>query len=228
MDDEGFLKDYEPKKCPLCFRGLRKTKLRQIPCGHTICNNCVAESFRYIIKQRFFSRPYCHHPIACWHPFPDEWAKELLRPGEWTRYRDLADEHREKESRTAVYCPNLECNSYISVRRRVKTQGIAKCTCGGKTCILCLEKAHEGETCQVAMERRKAQGVIDIIQEEQTLKTMARMGCKLCPDCGMVIEKDQGCDSMRCEVCDKPFEWSLEPEFGASTDKVVKTASKHI
>lgn len=205
--------------CPICLKDTRKPQLRRLPCNHVTCRACIVDFLRSAISAKHFIAPACGLCTGCGDrtsgeskkaaEFPVQWAKELLRPREWTLYRDRVDELAEIRSGTAVRCHSAECMLWIPPRHRSKGRKIAVCKCKERTCMACLEEAHDGETCEaVALERERAEEKAlrdeaararkaeDAENERESLRAMSKMGCRTCPGCNMAINKNGGCSHM--------------------------------
>ncbi|KAF6844838.1 IBR domain-containing protein [Colletotrichum musicola] len=214
--------DTADSTCPICLKDTRKPQLRRLPCNHVTCRACVVDFFRSAISAKHFITPACglcagardgtsgESRMAA--GFPVHWAKEVLRPREWTRYRDRLDELAENRSGTAVRCHSSECKLWIPPRHRAKGRKIAVCKCKVWTCMACMEEAHDGETCEaVALERKKAEEAMEALRDEaekarkaeeaegerMSLRTMSNMGCRKCPRCKIAIDKNGGCSQMQ-------------------------------
>lgn len=68
-------------------------------------------------------------------------------------------------------------------------------SCGAKACVSCDRPYHDGETCKQYQARAKRQNV----DEEKATAKQIESTCKKCPNCTKNIEKDGGCDQVRCK-----------------------------
>lgn len=73
--------------------------------------------------------------------------------------------------------------------------------CGAKACASCDRPWHEGETCEEYQKRLKAQNLQE--EEAASQKTIQKQS-KPCPTCKANIERNGGCDAMRCK-CGEHF-----------------------
>ena len=87
----------------------------------------------------------------------------------------------EDESKTAKEEPN--------------TTNICKCRkCGALSCVPCDRPYHRGESCKAYQLRIK--GHVD--EEDEALRVIGNI-TQPCPECGVRILKDGGCDDMECK-----------------------------
>ena len=73
--------------------------------------------------------------------------------------------------------------------------------CGAKACANCDRPWHEGETCDEFQKRLKAQNVAN---EEAASQKTIQQASKPCPGCKANIQRNGGCDAMRC-ICGAHF-----------------------
>ncbi|KAF2164965.1 hypothetical protein M409DRAFT_56313 [Zasmidium cellare ATCC 36951] len=76
-------------------------------------------------------------------------------------------------------------------------------TCRRRYCVRCEVPMHKGVTCeefQGQLRRRQD-------QEEKTSREFLEGYAKTCPECGVRIRKDGGCDHMTCKRCKHEFCW---------------------
>lgn len=77
-------------------------------------------------------------------------------------------------------------------------------TCGFRLCIHHKVPWHEGDTCKEYDYRTN--GSLKRVEEQSSEKTK-KDTTKPCPKCKAPIEKNDGCDHMRCK-CGRKFNWS--------------------
>lgn len=101
-----------------------------------------------------------------------------------------------------IVCLNSGCGAYFSIEdcgsdqksehagKKSKDDSIkAACpNCEHALCLTCNRPWHLG-TCNNAKQ----------LEDEESEKTIRRMGAKACPKCGVNIEKRGGCDHMTCK-----------------------------
>lgn len=81
-------------------------------------------------------------------------------------------------------------------KKKPKRDEICICeTCGAKACVSCDRLYHDGETCARYQKRVKRQTGAE---EEASLAHIGK-ACKKCPKCEKNIEKNGGCDQVRCK-----------------------------
>ncbi|KAK1543261.1 hypothetical protein CPAR01_03894 [Colletotrichum paranaense] len=203
------------KDCVLCGKACKKATRKDFSCGcDPYCTTCATAYLKSCISKPF-RKPKCDGGCGSQKPFPDLWARQLLRRKEATTYFDLADEADEVSRNAALYCHDTACGRYIPLRYRFGLNNVAgtvsgtgTCPCGKLTCIGCGDKVHQGETCAEVEARWKAEGKLKEELERQSRRTMEQLTIKQCPVCGSPAEKaDGGCNYVQCASCENTFDW---------------------
>ena len=68
---------------------------------------------------------------------------------------------------------------------------------------------HEGLTCDEQEEERKGGDVL-------FKRWLEKSGAKQCPGCGASIQKVDGCNHVKCSVCETHICWVCLGKFGAN------------
>ena len=113
-----------------------------------------------------------------------------------------------------VSCPSASCNFGALIEPR---NNIFNCVeCRAQYCIACNVPMHKGEPCaqyrerareEKERERAEEQARRHEIDNDESQKTV-QATTKGCPECGVRLQKSQGCDHFTCE-----FHYSdIDPE----------------
>ena len=103
-----------------------------------------------------------------------------------SRYSDLQSQKR-ADAYPCVYCEK-PCR---------KTESTTRIICDGcnfNFCYICKESYHYDHSCSI-------ETLLDQVQREYG------EDCKLCPACLIPIEKNEGCNAMKCTFCKTRFCW---------------------
>jgi hypothetical protein len=91
------------------------------------------------------------------------------------------------------WCQNYHCDEGAALEdEAAKVSTCAKC--GFDSCVPCQRPAHPGETC--AEYKARIKGRVD--EEDKSLKAIEKT-TKPCPKCGVKVQKNGGCDHVRCK-----------------------------
>lgn len=91
---------------------------------------------------------------------------------------------------------------------------LIECPCGSSFCFKCGELSHMPCDCKMAEE-----WILKSQAESENL-TWIMANTKRCPKCTKPIEKNQGCNHMKCQQCGHDFCWVCEgpwKEHGSAT-----------
>ncbi|KAF2656747.1 hypothetical protein K491DRAFT_368676 [Lophiostoma macrostomum CBS 122681] len=208
---EGIVKEKPaPKKqsvveCKICaswrlekyFKEPKDVKL----CDHLrdTCKLCVEK----MIKAQITDRALQDAVLAC--PFPNctfvlnfKMVKDIVSAGVFENWDKALVKHYLGASKDFVACLDPECGHHFSVdlfRTECNRKKKIDCPyCSFNMCIKCSRPWHTGQGCSGAQAEEKA-----------SEKTIQKMGAKKCPSCGLNIQKDGGCDHIKCKNCNYNF-----------------------
>ncbi len=111
------------------------------------------------------------------------------------------------------WCPAPNCMNAIVLHDVLETKNEAvTCTCGVTFCFRCgAETDHRPNSCRMFGEWRKKQAGGDTTLNDQLIATISRQ----CPKCNTSIQKNGGCNHMRCTYCSYHFCWQCMAKFGS-------------
>ncbi|KAK0375954.1 hypothetical protein CLIM01_06692 [Colletotrichum limetticola] len=177
------------KDCVLCGKACKKATRKDFSCGcDPYCTTCATAYLKSCISKPF-RKPKCDGGCGSQKPFPDLWARQLLRRKEATTYFDLADEADEVSRNAALYCHDTACGRFGLNNVAGTVSGTGTCPCGKLTCIECGDKVHQGETCAEVEARWKAEGKLKEELERQSRRTMEQLTIKQCPICQSLLRR---------------------------------------
>ena len=207
------IKDYfsqnnlPPNTCPICYNEYNPEETISLKCEHKMCKECYVE----YITNKLLTEPNSILMTPC----PLNGCNLYLTR---TIFKKCITERKYQlifakslvrnfiaRNNNIKPCPNPKCN--LSIRVPVSILKEIKCNCGFIFCFLCLEDSHIPCDCEMAKlwresTKEKGSGEDFIWMRENT---------KNCPKCGINIEKNQGCNHMRCRRelggCGHEFCW---------------------
>lgn len=184
---------------------------KSVRSSHKLCLSCLE---KYI--QPYIKNFYSNHKIKTDLTFPccGDWkcrrnneCKQLIElnklsiPEQSNLYTDLLKIQLLKHKHTSM-CPN--CTNVILVN--INYIGKIECSCGQSYCRGCGHSPyHEEKSC--------AQNTLHISSDPDVKfisELIRRKLVKLCPHCQYPIEKDAGCNKMKCDYCHCIWCWLCE------------------
>lgn len=189
--------------CEICFNSFSPEEKAQaaIKCGHLYCTSCWEKYIKAEIGKG-------NTKIKC----INEGCKYILKESEISRlcqkdknifslYKTKLEEKKIIENPDIKNCPIKNCNSLLHLKRKPilfgffskekKNRFFIKCGNGHKICFNCLKIYHKG-SCST-------------YYDSSILEKLKNKDYRLCPSCGVVIERNQGCPHIKCASC--KYEW---------------------
>ncbi|KNA13049.1 hypothetical protein SOVF_120280 [Spinacia oleracea] len=187
--------------CHVCMENVQFNTATQMDCQHSFCNDCWTEHFIQQIRDGHSRRIRC---MA--HKCNTICDESVIRNLVSKRDQDLAKkfdrvllESYIEENKFVNWCPSVpHCGNAIRVEGDVLCE--VGCTCGLQFCFGCLSEAHSPCSCLMWDLWSKKW------KDESLNLNWIKVNTKNCPSCQKPVEKNEGCNIVRC-VCGKPFCW---------------------
>ncbi|KAL4463271.1 hypothetical protein ABPG74_007272 [Tetrahymena malaccensis] len=195
--------------CLLCETPLQSSEKYSLDCGHFFCKSCFQEYMNSIIIQgnQIFQK-------TC----PQEGCSEMICLNE---YLEFFKNHQQQiqiqniiindcllKSEYLQVCPLRNCeNIFKFTRQNAKQQYNLNCDCLKKfSCQSCQDEAHLPLTCQ---QKQKWDRMIQS-EDQNITKNLQYLiqNTKACPSCKSPVEKNGGCQHMKCWNCQTRFCWA--------------------
>lgn len=202
-------------------RNPRKKKI------NPVCKLCIGNSMSARLDMLGVRHIHtgCLEP-GCTTPWPDGFIMTYLPAGApLERYNtEMFAVWKTEHNPPLLTCPSPTCTAEGLPDPTARGYPQVSChTCSFRSCAECAVPWHDKLTCA----EFRAQRINKLLDdpERATLKLMQKKDARRCPNCGLLVEKDGGCDSMHCTGCSKFFNWSAaasavvgarkpEPAFG--------------
>ena len=188
-------------ECPVCFDEVSLSSVPiKMPCGHSWCRTCFHNYLVAASEQKFFPLTCLGNEGKCTERISLYAAKEVLSAADFDATVSAAfDTYVQTHPEELHYCPTPDCTQVF----RPAPEGIfLQCpSCLVRICPTCNADAHDGLTC--------AESKDDDSFKEWT----AQRDVKRCPGCNIAIEKDEGCNHMKCTVCQTHICWMCMKTF---------------
>jgi len=115
------------------------------------------------------------------------------------RYQRFSLEHYIENNKYLSFCPSPGCSMVFEVDPGLIIE--MECKCGYYSCSKCKQISHEPSLCEIAEKWL----IKNSSESENIAWIIART--KKCPKCKIPIEKNQGCNHMKCAKCLHEFCW---------------------
>lgn len=185
--------------CGICFTPISETEAAFLLCGHQFCANCCCQYFQAkIINDGEGNRIKCPEP-DCKLLIDDETIMELIPENVKHRFEILISDTFVSSHPLIRWCRSTDCEYAIKVQKVEYFPVI--CKCGFESCVSCGELWHDSVTC--ALLKKWIQCSLEDAESYKWIQENA----KKCPKCTINIEKNGGCNHMRCRSCNYEFCW---------------------
>ena len=210
-----------PKSCGLCLGELVAPGFA-LRCGHTFDKACWAAYLLSIVTERGqgCALACCPaHADGCTEPVTNTAVTALASVAVAERWRRFELRQFVHASRGMAWCPAPACSAAVVApgarggndsgglssgdgRHNVANLRTAACgACGMRFCFLCSREAHEPASCAHVEAWALKCGA-----ESQSAGWIVAH-TKKCPACGVRVEKNQGCNHMRCKNAGCGHDW---------------------
>jgi len=202
--------EQRPFECPMCLNEdvhIRNTF--DIGCSHRICKNCWSD---YVVSNIKSGKqcinlqcPYYKCNVVVSPEYVVKFIPQNMTDLQY-RYQRFTLESYIESDVWLSFCPAPNCHFVIEVDPGLVID--IECKCGAFSCSKCkLLHSHRPCPCGMAnewiMKNTSDSGNVEWI----IAKT------KKCPKCHVHIEKNQGCNHMKCSNCKHEFCWLCKGEW---------------
>ncbi|KAI1176213.1 hypothetical protein F4777DRAFT_547510 [Nemania sp. FL0916] len=166
-------------ECVSCLDDFDPKDTVRAPC-HNYCNPCFQRLIESACKNEQHWPPKC-----CLNAIPHNTIIANVDEQQRQDYRARAREWNVPIAER-IYCSEPNCSEFIRPEYIIAAQGVARCTAGHYTCIVCRNARHEGDGCP---QDRDLQRTNALAEAE---------GWKRCYGCHAYVEHREACQHMTC------------------------------
>ncbi|KDQ61449.1 hypothetical protein JAAARDRAFT_122934 [Jaapia argillacea MUCL 33604] len=194
--------------CPVCF--CEATNPISLKCGHIYCTMCL----QHLLRSSSGAIPLkCVEEIGtvdgttkpCASSISLEVLRDLLSPAEEARlYNSRFQSHINGLPKDFHYCPTPDCQV---IYRTGKAGTVLRCPrCLVRICSSCHVEFHEGLACGEAQ--------YDAAEDLKAYQQWRlENGVKPCPNCNVDLQKNGGCNHIKCIRCETHMCWVCMATF---------------
>ncbi|XP_020508692.1 ranBP-type and C3HC4-type zinc finger-containing protein 1 [Labrus bergylta] len=215
MDSQDLLPNPEPVDCRICYVDLQPGEgvlLRE--CLHCFCRECL-RSVIMLSEEPEVSCPYRDDTYSCTSSLQEREIRALVPAEEYERWLQRGLSVAESRCEGSYHCATPDCLGWCVYEDSVN---VFHCpVCRKHNCLIC-KAIHEGMNCKQYQDDLAARAINDSAARRTThlLKTLVQSGEAMhCPQCGIIVQKRDGCDWLRCTVCHTEICWVTRgPRWG--------------
>ena len=200
--DELSLKKEEKIECEICndlFIASEKNTV--LNCGHSFCCSCWYDSLSVKIKENKLSSIKCLD-YYCKEKLTDAFIIYILNTDNdlIERYKRYKLELEIMNDPNKKLCPYPNCDSYLELIE-IKKKDVT-CKNNHAFCFECLDKPHGNLPCNTKLYN----SIIEFAKNHFVKK---------CPKCGIIIEKNEGCNHIICIQCGYQWCWLCNQKYNS-------------
>ncbi|XP_064640995.1 ranBP-type and C3HC4-type zinc finger-containing protein 1-like isoform X2 [Lineus longissimus] len=211
MDDRDLIRNTTMIECPVCFDMIPAgdgVVLRE--CLHESCRACLAD---YVLNFDGAQVP-CPHE-GCDENLQDREVKALVTPEVFMKYLHRSVSIAENRTPNSFHCKTPDCRGWVIYDDDVN---FFECNvCGHRNCLTC-KAIHEDLNCQeyqLELQMRAQNDENARKTQDMLMSLLAKGEAMKCPSCLIVLQKKDGCDWMRCTMCQTEICWATRgPRWG--------------
>ena len=203
-----------PFACQICLEDCRASDGFGLGCRHVFCRSCWSGFLSAAVSDEGANCIFKKCPAeACGEAVTMSVVHAMAPPDVAAKWAVFELKHFVTISKDMAWCPGAGCSNAFVARAAVKT---ATCSCGTRFCFKCSREAHQPVDCANL-------GVwLEKCGNESETANWILANTKKCPLCAVRIEKNQGCNHIKCtnKGCRFEFCWTcLGPwtDHGQST-----------
>ncbi|XP_029313853.1 ranBP-type and C3HC4-type zinc finger-containing protein 1 [Cottoperca gobio] len=215
LDGQEVLPNPDPVDCRICYVDLQRGEgvlLRE--CLHCFCRECL-RSVIMLSEEPEVACPYRDDTYSCSCFLQEREIRALVPAEEYERWLQRGLSVAESRCEGSYHCATPDCPGWCVYEDTVNVFHCPVCT--KLNCLIC-KSIHEGMNCKQYQDDLAARAVNDSAARRTThlLKTLVQSGEAMhCPQCGIIVQKRDGCDWLRCTVCHTEICWVTRgPRWG--------------
>ena len=192
--------EIEKKECEVCneiFLVNRNNKINN--CGHAFCSGCWYDFLSVKIKENKLPSIKCLD-YNCNEKLTDDFIINLLNKdiNLIKKYKKYKLELEIMNNPNKKLCPYPNCDSYLE-KKEIREKD-ATCKNNHSFCFECLKKPHGNLPCNENIDK-------------SILEFAKNNFVKKCPKCGIITEKNNGCNHITCAKCGYQWCWLCNKQY---------------
>ncbi|XP_035825201.1 ranBP-type and C3HC4-type zinc finger-containing protein 1 isoform X1 [Aplysia californica] len=207
LDELDLVPNPEPFLCPICFDDFGEGEgilLRD--CLHVFCKDCLTGAVQHSDEAELRC-PFQDDQYSCQALLQEREIRALVPPEVYMKFLQRGLNLAETAAKDSYHCKTSDCIGWCIYEDLVN---FFKCpVCQKENCLTC-KAIHEGLNCKQYQDdiRIRANNDMAARQTKEMLEGLVERGEAMhCPQCGVVVQKKDGCDWIKCSICKTELCW---------------------
>jgi hypothetical protein len=201
--------------CSICFEEISSNDIYIMDeCDHKFCRKCLIGYITSKIKSGETDSIRCPD-TKCKREMQLSELKQLVDHELLEKYDEFSLKKALSQMKNVLYCPNESCHNAMIVDD-TSVEDYILCSnesCKMKICIHCKVPYHDGINCEQYQHWK-----LNSTESEKQYKEWAEKNSKKCPQCKAGIEKNGGCNHIKCTKCNCNFCWLCGAIFNTTRE----------
>ncbi|KAJ1194817.1 hypothetical protein NDU88_004102 [Pleurodeles waltl] len=215
LDDEALVPNQEEIECLICYtKVLPGAGVLLRECLHSFCRECLRQVIHFC-EEPEVSCPFRNEAYSCSLKLQEREIRALVSAEEYRKFLERGLNVAESRSKNSYHCKMADCKGWCIYEDLVNEFWCP--ICQRTNCLIC-KAIHEGMNCRQYQDdiRIRAQNDSAARQTNDMLKRLVQVGDAMhCPLCKIIVQKKDGCDWIRCTVCQTEICWVTKgPRWG--------------
>ena len=203
---DKIITNVERIKCDLCNELFDHNNIiKHQECEKSYCKSCWLEHLNEKICNRILNIKCIND--KCNAELNDYFIEDIIKYDNklYNKYNLFKNRISILNNKDYIPCPIPDCEGYAIKKSQKKynfsNKYFMKCTYNHIFCNNCKTKAHEGKDCSKNQDSNKIESDLNI----DSIKDSTEF--KQCPNCHILISRNQGCNHIICKNCNYQFCW---------------------
>jgi ariadne-1 len=194
-------------QCEICLEDREAGEAFALGCGHAFCTACWRDCLAVAVKDAGSCIGARCPAQRCSEAITVGAVSALAAPEVAARWQLFEQKHFVSVAKNMAWCPAPGCSNAFVARTAVR---YVKCNCGLNFCFRCSKEAHAPVACD------QLESWLEKCGNESETANWILVNTKKCPQCQARIEKNQGCNHIKCsnKGCRHEFCWVRAPPRG--------------
>jgi hypothetical protein len=199
-------------ECPICASDWTIQEMYTVDgCDHRICLECMKNYVETKISTRDVKNIPCPMGPNCPEQVSFDQVRHVLPWELFERFDVMLLDVTLESDPNCRFCPRPGCGTAMMGDPHRPMMNCPRPGCNFAYCFNCREAWHADTTCALYQEWKAENNGADA-----KFGNWAAANAKPCPKCSVLINKDGGCNHMKCTRCKADFCWQCLGDYHAS------------
>lgn len=205
IDDLEYLENTIDFICKICLTLITPSNgIILKNCRHEICKKCIANYIKTSLDVEIKCPIIADDTQQCDKFIQDRELRCFITNAEYLIHLKKSLTLAETSIKNSFHCKTPNCIGWIEIVNQNHLRNFRCVVCNRTNCVKC-KSIHEGISC---VEFKRMFGHRDENLSKNYIQRMLRERKVMkCPKCGILVQKINGCNHLKCLSCKNEFQW---------------------